>query len=105
MEVISTVYPPPGATEIAQVVQCASRNEIFLLTEQGSICIYKLDHITGTLIKVLKAPQIKDSKGTSVMQTITSMVITWIEPPRFDCNHSQSEVDRFYKKFNLKRDN
>ena len=104
MEVISTVYPPPGATEIAQVIQCASRNEIFLLTEQGSICIYKLDHITGTLIKVLKAPQIKDSKGTSVMQTITSMVITWIEPPRFDCNHSQSEVDRFYKRNNLKRD-
>ena len=56
MEVVSTVYPPPGATEIAQVVQCASRNEILLLTEQGSICIYRLDHITGTLVKVLKAP-------------------------------------------------
>ena len=26
------------------------------------------------------------------------MVITWIEPPRFDCNHSRADVDRFYDK-------
>ena len=67
MEVISTIYPPPGATEIIQVTQCASRNEVFLLTEQGAICIYRLDHITGTLIKVLKASQIRDAKGQSIL--------------------------------------
>ena len=33
------------------------------------------------------------------------MVITWIEPPRFDCNHSRADVDRFYDKIHKKEDN
>ena len=33
------------------------------------------------------------------------MVITWIEPPRFDCNHSRADVDRFYDKNYRKDDN
>ena len=95
MEVISTIYPPPGATEILEIQHCTSRNEVFLLTEQGAVCIYKLDHITGTLLKVLKAGQIKDSKGMFMHQSICSMLITHIEPPSFDCNHNKIEDEKW----------
>ena len=63
LDVVSTIYPPPMTQEVLQVVHCRCRNEFIMLMNNGSLYVYKVTNVTGTLIQIVKKSQIKDARG------------------------------------------
>jgi hypothetical protein len=49
---ISTIYPPPTAKEVIQIVFNCVLKRMFLLLASGTLCIYRVDRDTAILEKL-----------------------------------------------------
>ena len=101
--VLSTIYPPPTPTNIAQTMYCMYLKRVFVLLQTGTICVYKThDRETATLEKLQFPKELKDYEGKSLNQTITALTLGSITPPRVDCEIF-SDVHKFERLSKQKR--
>jgi len=58
----------------------------------GSLCVYRVDNITGTLVKIIKSNEIKDSHGIPLSQSIKAIAVSETMPPKFDCDGTMYDI-------------
>jgi hypothetical protein len=86
-EIKSTIYPPPTPTLIDTILFQMSLSRLILLLQNGALCFYKVyGRETATLELMQHAVMLKDAEGKYLASTsITTIMLTSIVPPHFDC--------------------
>lgn len=84
-QVISTIYPPPGAKEVMFFGYCMNLDRIYLVLYTGTICVYRIDETdTSVLERLIYSTDIKDALSKPLSQHITSATFCRTIPPKFD---------------------
>lgn len=83
-KLISTVYPPPKATDIQNVMYFVNDKRMLLLTNDGTIFIYSITKETAVLLDSLKGKDIVDDNGFGVKGVFSCVEKVTTKPPVFD---------------------
>lgn len=83
---ISTIFPPPGAKEVLFCGYSMYNGRIFVVLQDGTICVYRLEEEGDTAIldKIVESKNLRDHLNRPQVQQITSVTMSEIIPPKFD---------------------
>jgi hypothetical protein len=80
----TTVFPPPKAADIIEIVHSMSTQQLILLTGDGTIFFYSLDKTTAILKLMITGEEILDSFGKGFKTQITTLHLCNSAPPVYD---------------------
>lgn len=80
-----TIYPPPTPSEVCAVIYIRCIERMFLLLQNGTLCVYNIDQETGYLEKMTESKQLRDYEGKGLSQHLTCITKCLTKPPQFDC--------------------
>lgn len=95
-KVSTTIYPPPSAHDLKDIIYVNELKRVIVLLDSGVICLFSIGGETGLLEKIIRTGDIMDYELRPIVSPIQCIRRVSCIPPQYDCElvfrkHSSEE--------------
>lgn len=83
-KVVTTIYPPPSAYDLKDVIYLSDFRRVLVLLDSGVICLFSIEGETGLLERMIRTGDITDSENRPVTSPVVCIRQVQCKPPQFD---------------------
>lgn len=84
-KVATTIYPPPSAHDLRDIVFVNELKRVIVLLDSGVICLFSIEGETGLLERMIRTGDIMDYELRPIVSPIQCIRRVSCIPPQFDC--------------------
>ena len=96
-KVVTTIYPPPSAHDLKDIIYIDAQRRVLVLLDSGVICLFSIERETGLLERMIRTGEITDSEARPVASPVVCIKQVDCVPPQYDSElvfrkHSEQEM-------------
>lgn len=84
-KVVTTIYPPPSAHDLKDIIFIEDLRRVLVLLDSGVICLFSIEGETGLLERLIRTGDITDHELRPITSPIQCVKKVSCIPPQFDC--------------------
>lgn len=84
-KVVTTIYPPPSAHDLKDIMYIEDQRRVLVLLDSGVICLFSIEAETGLLERMIRTGDITDSESRALSSPIQCIKQVKCTPPQYDC--------------------